>query len=64
MFIKSIRFIAMLSLALGASSAFADNLPSPCGVGEIGSGTNCMYLVVAGNSYDPATGDRELSSAP
>lgn len=48
--------------AFGAT-AHAGSDPSPCGPGEIGAGTNCMFLTAAGATYDPSTGERSLSDA-
>ncbi len=57
-------FPAALAVAAFCSmTAQADNLPSPCGMGQTGEGVNCMYLVATGNTYDAVTGNRSLAGA-
>lgn len=51
----------LLPLFFAINVAKADELPSPCGPGELGDGTNCMYLVASGNTYEPASGDRAVT---
>ncbi len=56
--------LAAATLLGGFSAAQAAHLPSPCGAGETGAGTNCMYLVASGasvvqQSYDGLSGNRE-----
>lgn len=57
-------FAAVLAVsALIASAAHAGEPLSPCAAGEIGAGTNCMFLTAASAVYDPATGNRSVAIA-
>lgn len=56
--IKGIAATAMLS-SFGA--AHAAHVPSPCGAGETGAGTNCMYLTTTGATYNAVSGNRDAT---
>lgn len=64
MLTMSLRVGALIFALALVTHARADNLPSPCESGQVGDGTNCMYLVAIGNTFDPVSGDRELLEAP
>lgn len=64
MFAPLYRLGAVFLLLAFAPASGDSHLPSPCGPAEPGTGTNCMYLVLAGSSYDGITGNRSLTNAP
>ena len=63
---KTLRHLSIAVFAVGAliaAPAQAGEPLSPCAAGEIGAGTNCMFLTAAGAVYNPATGDRSVEIA-
>lgn len=53
-----------IACSLSTVAVAAGPLTSPCDAGEVGEGANCMFLTMAGDTYNPLSGTRFITGTP